>query len=123
TRTNDAQSLLQVIQYCGQRITANRRGFRGSDQAAFETLRHRLNGSERIVQFVAQNADDLLPRFAFFIAQCPAQVAQDDQVVRQAALPERAAAQSPASRATGERVPSCGWAHLPGTRRVLVLPL
>src|SRR2546429_7047361 len=49
-----------------------------------------------VIQFVPENADEPLPRFALLVAKRAAQVAQDNQVMGPASLAKRAAAKSPA---------------------------
>src|SRR6266850_6324898 len=112
-RPNNPETLPQVVQERRRRFASQFRRLCGTNESALEPLRHRLNGSEGVIQFVAQNADQSLPRLAFFISQRAAQVAQDYKMVRQAALPEGPAPQSPAP-GTARKI------QLHGARRIPV---
>src|ERR1700693_6266050 len=49
-----------------------------------------------------EHANEALPRLAFFIPQCAAQVAKHNKLMRQTTLPERPAPHAPAARCAGE---------------------
>ena len=51
---------------------------------------------------MAKNANEPLPGFALFITKRAAQVAENNQMMRQASLPKRATAKSPAAGPPGE---------------------
>src|SRR5205807_6100571 len=57
-----------------------------------------LNGRERVVQLVSEHTHDALPSFQFFLAKRLAQVRDDEELVRHAALAETAAAHAPAAQ-------------------------
>ncbi len=99
-RANDSKALPQVVQdrSGGFGLQFGRLG--SIQKPALQTLRDGLNGRERIVQFMPKNANEPLPRFALFIAERPAQITQDDEMMWQAALPERPATQPPAPGTT-----------------------
>ena len=59
-----------------------------SDQAA-EAAGDRLDRRQRVVQLVAEHADQTLPGLALLFAQRLAEVGEHEQVMRQAVLPER----------------------------------
>ena len=63
----------------------------------------RLDRRQRVVHLVADDADQALEGLALFFAQRLAQVRQHEQLVRAAALAERAAPDFPAADAAGKR--------------------
>ena len=73
-RTNDAQTLPQIIQNGSRRFTLQLRRLGGVQQSALQTLSDRLNRRQRIVQFMSQHANKPLPRFALFVAKRAAQI-------------------------------------------------
>ena len=87
------------------RCTSSRQS--GGRRLAFDDGRQaagdRLDRRERVVHLVADDADQALPRLPLFFAQRLAQVGQDQQLVRPAALAELAAPDLPAADAAGER--------------------
>ena len=68
-----------------------------------EAAGDRLDGRERVVHLVADDANQALPRLPFLLAQRLAQIGEHEQLVRPAALPELAAADFPAADAAGKR--------------------
>src|SRR5207248_8547367 len=68
-----------------------------------DALRDRMDGCERIVDLVAENANEPLPRLTLLLAQRAAQIGEDQQLVRLAPEPERAAAELELPGSTGER--------------------
>src|SRR5690606_3158364 len=69
-----------------------------------ETPGNGLDGCERVVDLVAEHPDQPPPRLPLLLAQRAREVGKDQELVRQAAEPERAAAQLPApARAARER--------------------
>jgi len=61
-----------------------------------------LDGSERIIQLVTEDADEALPGLALFFAEGAAQVRDDEKLVRQAAFAKAAAMNFPATGFSGE---------------------
>src|SRR4030095_4706486 len=59
----------------------------------------RLDWRERVVQFVAQHAQQSLPRAAFFLAQRLTQICQYEQLMLRASFAEGAAANVPSAKA------------------------
>ena len=68
-----------------------------------EAAGDRLDRRERVVHLVADDANQPLPRLALFFAQRLAEVGEHEQLVRPAALAERAAPDLPAADAAGKR--------------------
>src|SRR6266568_8993731 len=60
-----------------------------------EALRDRLDRRERVVDLMAQHADQALPRLTLLLTQRTTDICQDEQLVRAPALPERVAPQLP----------------------------
>src|SRR5277367_1532510 len=94
--------MAHVFEDRSRRAALKLRHARGARQAALKALGHRLNGRQRIVEFVPENTDEALPRLALFIAQGAAQIAEHNQIMRQATLAERPAAHAPAPRPSRE---------------------
>src|SRR5205823_4032012 len=63
----------------------------------------RFDRRERVVDLVANDANEPLPRLALLVAQRPADVGEDEELVRAALLPEGRAPHFPASAAAGKR--------------------
>ena len=72
-------------------------------QHRFEAAGDRLDRRERVVDLVADDADQPLPRLALFVAQRPADVGEHEQLMRTSSLAERRAPHFPAARRAGER--------------------
>src|SRR5581483_3664212 len=72
-------------------------------QQRAEAARDRFDRGEGVVQFVAEHADDALPRLQLLLAQRAAEVGDDDEVVRAAALAKFAAPHAPAADGAGKR--------------------
>ena len=70
---------------------------------AVEAAGDRLDRRERIVQLVAEHANQPMPRLALLLPQRHVDVAQHDERVRQPALPERSAPHLPLAGAAGKR--------------------
>ena len=62
----------------------------------------RFDRRERIVHFVAEHPNESLPGVAFLFAQRAAQIGQDEQLMRQAALAKVAFAARPSDRCRRE---------------------
>ena len=74
----------------------------------FEAAGDRLDRRERVVDLVADDADQPLPRLTLLVAQRPADVGEHQQLVRTAFLTERRAPHFPAARCRrGTRRPRC----------------
>ena len=71
-------------------------------QHAFQRASHGFDGSEGIIELVSEDPNQSLPRLALFFAQGPAQIRQDQELMRHPALPEGTAAHTPAACPTGE---------------------
>ena len=82
-----------VAPIVGQRVAGD-----DADQAAGD----RLDGRERVVQLVAEHADQALPGLQFLLAQGLGQVGDHHQFERQAVLADARAAHAPAAGAAGE---------------------
>ncbi len=63
-----------------------------------------MDGSQGVVDFVAQHLHQALPCLTLLLAQRAGEVGEDHQVVREAAFPEHAASQFPAAALAGEGV-------------------
>ena len=74
-----------------------------SRQHRFEAAGDRLDRRQRIVDLVADDADQSLPGLALLVAQRAADVGEHEQLMRTALLPERRAAHLPAAGRAGKR--------------------
>src|SRR5262249_25597535 len=91
---DDAEAALDVVAPVGgRRIALDDRG---------QTAGNRFDGRQRVVHLVGDDADQSLPRLALFFAEWLAQMGEDEQFMRPAALAERAAADLPAADAAGK---------------------
>src|SRR5207247_8390026 len=79
-----------------------RRGGRPLDEAA-QGVGDRLDRSEGVVQLVGKHANQSPPSLALFLAQGARHICEYQELVRQAALAERAATHFPTSLPTWER--------------------
>src|SRR6185436_16728476 len=68
-----------------------------------EAAGDRLDRRQRVVDLVADDANQPLPCLPLFVAQRPADVGEDEQLMRTSALPERRAPYFPAAGGAGER--------------------
>ena len=93
-RRNRLQSAPRIILPIGRRRLA--------PQQRFQTSGNRFDRRERIVHFVAEDANESLPGAPLFFAKRAAEVGQDEQFVRQSALAKGAAANAPSPRAARE---------------------
>src|SRR5258708_18433869 len=78
-----------------------RRGLALDDRG--EAARDRLDGRERVVHLVPDDANEALESLALLFAQRLAEVRQHEQLVREPALTERAAPDLPPADTSGER--------------------
>ena len=67
-----------------------------------ETSGNGLDRCEGIIQLVADDADEALPRFQFLLAQRLAEIGDHDKFVRQSSFAKTGPAHPPAAGATGE---------------------
>ena len=74
-----------------------------------EAAGNRADGRQRIVQFVAQHAQETLPGLPFFVAQGVAEVGQHQQLVGLSVLSKGAAAHGPASHAARKGALQCPY--------------
>ena len=90
-RADDLQAAPEIV---GE-IDRRRRAL----QQRVERAGDRLDGAERVAEFVADDADEPLPRLALLLAQRPADVGDDEQLVPLPAEAERRASHVPAAGA------------------------
>jgi hypothetical protein len=93
-RADDREAALHVVAPVG--------GARLAREQTFQTPGYRLDRRQRVVQLVAEHADEPAPRAEFFLAQFAREVGEDEQLVRLALRAEDAAAHAPAARAAGK---------------------
>src|SRR5579863_1386374 len=79
-----------------------RRAFFAPEHAS-EILRNRLDRRERVIEFVAEHANQALPCLALFIAQRAAEVADQQDLIGQTGFPKTAAMNLPAAGLAGKR--------------------
>ena len=69
----------------------------------FQAPRNGLDWRQRVVQFVPDDADEALPRLPLLLAKRLADIGHDEQLVRDAALPEVRSSNFPTSGVSGKR--------------------
>src|SRR5690606_2098678 len=88
-------ALAQVVVQAGGAILAN--------EDALEAGGDGLDRGERVVDLVSEDTDEPLPRLPLLLAERAADVGEDDERVRQSALPELARSDLPSPAPSRER--------------------
>src|SRR5204862_6165747 len=101
-RANDTKALPEIIQNHSGRFALQLGRLGSIQEPALQTLRDGLNRGQRVVQLMPKNSNEPLPRFALFVTERTATIANNHQVMRQSSLAKRPATQPPAPGTSGK---------------------